>query len=245
MKKKKKALYIVLSIVAVIGLGLLLINPIKGLIRQSYSDKAINIAEKAIVDKSPEPVIVKVPITDALSIDGEDGNLDNGIDKLLQDMRDLSAEYEYLTLLGILEIPCIDVKEPIWDTCSTNALRYGVGRYPGTAELGTPGLCNLFGHRQNGNLDAKLGSLQLLQGHIGEEVIVTTTDGVQHIYTIVDTVHVTDSELMPYLRKDTYEEETLCITACGWGRDPYSGTYYPTNTEFIAICQLKSHEALV
>ena len=152
-------------------------------------------------------------------------------------MSSLSLEHESLTLLGILDIPCINVEEPVWDTCSVNALRYGVGRYPGTVDIGGDGLCNLFGHRQIGDLDTKLGSIQYLADMIGESVLVTTTDGIQHRYRIVDTLYVTDSELMPYLDPESFDEETLCITACGWGEDPLTGNYYPRNTEFVVVCK--------
>lgn len=232
---------VILGFAIVIGLVLALIEPIKGLIRQKYSNDAIDYVEEQIIQGSGV-ITFNVPVSDALAIQGENGEDDGGLDKLLKDMQALSGEYESLTLLGILEIPCIDVKEPIWDTCSTNALRYGVGRYPGTANIGEKGLCNLFGHRQIGNLDAKLGSIQYLQEHIGEEVVVTTTDGTMHIYRIVKTVYVKDAELMPYLDPKTYDEETLCITACGWGKDPVTGRTYPMNTEFIVICQPENED---
>ena len=236
----KKAIKIIggvlLGLALIAGLTLALIEPIKALIRQKYSNEAVEAVESAII-QGEGVITFDVPASPALAIQGEDGNTDVGLKKLIEDMSQLSDEYETLTLLGILEIPCIDVKEPIWDTCSTNALRYGVGRYPGTVQIGEQGLCNLFGHRQIGDLDTKLGSIQFLQEHIGEEVIVTTTDGTQHIYTIIDTVYATDAELMPYLDPTTYDEETLCITACGWGKDPCTEEVYPMNTEFIVICQ--------
>ncbi len=242
MKKAIKITIRIMLILAVlIGAGMALIEPVKGLIRQKYSNDAIAVAESAII-QGEGTITFEVPASPALAIPGEEGEEDTGLDKLIRDMKELSGEHESLTLLGILEIPCIDVKEPIWDTCSANALRYGVGRYPGTSNIGEPGLCNLFGHRQIGNLDAKLGSIQYLQEHIGEEVIVTTTDGAMHIYRIVKTIYVKDADLMPYLDPKTYDEETLCITACGWGKDPVTDKTYPMNTEFIVICQPASED---
>lgn len=237
MKKGIKILGgVILGFAIITGLVLALIEPIKSWIRQSYSNAAVEAAEEAVIHGSGV-ITFNVPKSDALAVEGEDGEINVGLDKLLKDMSDLSDEHESLTLLGILEIPCIDVKEPIWDTCSTNALRYGVGRYPGTVYIGEDGLCNIFGHRQIGDIDTKLGSIQYLVEHIGEEVIVTTTDGTTHIYKIIDTVYVKDAELMPYLDPTTYDRETLCITACGWGEDPVTGTVYPMNTEFIVICE--------
>lgn len=232
----KFSLGILLILGLVCGLCLALVEPAKSRIRQHFSVSAVDAAEEAIRNGDKE-ITFNVPVSDALAIEGENGETDAGIDKLLKDMRDLSSEFESLTLLGILEIPGIGVKEPVWDTCSVNALRYGVGRYPGTSNIGAPGLCNLFGHRQIGDIDTKLGSIQYLQEKIGDPVTVTTTDGVRHEYRITDTVYVTDAELMPYLDSETFSAETLCITACGWGEDPVTGNWYPRNTEFIVICE--------
>ena len=178
-----------------------------------------------------------VPVSDAFSVTGENGGSDNSLEKLMKDMRDLSLEHETLTLLGILEIPGINVREPVWDSCSVNALRYGVGRYPGTADIGGPGLCNIFGHRIKGDIDTKLGSIQYLQDKMGDPVMVTTVDGVCHRYRIVDTLYATDAELMPYLDPETFSDETLCISACGYGEDPLTGICYPDNTEFVVVCK--------
>lgn len=225
---------LVLSLVS--GLVLSLIEPVKGEIRQRYSKAAVKAAEEAMAQGRGE-ITFDVPVTDALAVEGEKGESYAGLDRLLEDMRALSDEYESLTLLGILEIPCIGVREPVWDSCSVNALRYGVGRYPGTEDIGGQGLCNLFGHRQAGDIDTKLGSVQYLAERTGETVTVTTLDGIQHKYRIADTVYVKDGELMPYLDPSTFSDETLCITACGWGEDPLTGYYYPRNTEFIVICK--------
>ncbi len=238
--KMKKALKITLGVFLILGLVsglcLALIEPVKAGIRKSFSAAAVSAAEDAIKNGNGE-LKFAVPVTDALSVNGENGGKDAGLEKLMKDMRDLSSEYESLTLLGILEIPGIKVKEPIWDSCSVNALRYGVGRYPGTADIGSGGLCNIFGHRMSGDKDTKLGSIQYLQDKIGDDVIVTTIDGVRHRYRIADTLYVTDAELMPYLDPMTFADETLCITACGYGEDPLTGECYPDNTEFIVMCK--------
>ena len=234
----KISLVFLLSMSMMTGLFLSLTGNVKGRIRQKYSNKAIFAVEEAIRNEEPVSSFM-VPVTGALAIEGENGETEFGLDGLMEEMRDLSFEYESLPLLGILEVPCIGVKEPIWDSCSANALRYGVGRYPGTAEIGGEGLCNLFGHRQIGEPDIKLGSIQYLAEMTGETVTVTTTDGSVHEYMISDTVYVTDSELMPYLNRNTFDREVLCITACGWGEDPLTGNCYPRNTEFVVICESK------
>lgn len=237
MPKAVKILAGILLVLGLIsGLCLTLVEPVRAGIRHNISGAAITAAENAIRNGDSE-VQFTVPVSDALAVEGENGNTDTGIDKLLKDMKDLSSEYESLNLLGILEIPAIRVKEPVWDSCSEIALRYGLGRYPGTSEIGAPGLCNIFGHRMMGDLDTKLGSIQYLQKMKGDTVTVTTIDGIRHDYRIEETIYVTDAELMPYLDPGTFPDETLCITACGYGEDPLTGISYPQNTEFIVICK--------
>lgn len=237
MRKVLKITSGILLILALVsGLCLALIEPVKSGIRKNVSEAALSAAEDS-VRNGETAVTFTVPVTDALAVEGENGEKNAGLDKLMKDMRDLSSEYESLTLLGILEIPGIGVREPVWDSCSVNALRYGVGRYPGTTDIGGQGLCNLFGHRVKDELDTKLGAIQYLQDKIGDTVTVTTVDGVRHMYRIEDTLYVTDAELMPYLDPETFQDETLCITACGWGEDPLTGICYPQNTEFIVLCK--------
>ncbi len=90
--------------------------------------------------------------------------------------------------------------------------------------------------------------LQTLEKHIGEEVIVTTTDGIRHQYTISDTVYVKDAAIDPYLSADLFDSEHLCLATCGYGTDPYNSKIYRSkNTEFIVICvpdnpQEENHE---
>jgi hypothetical protein len=68
-------------------------------------------------------------------------------------------------------------------------------------------------------------------------VIVTTIDGIKHIYTISDTVYVKDADIDPYLRSDLFDREHLCLATCGYGEDPYDKSIYRAkNTEFIVIC---------
>ena len=142
---------------------------------------------------------------------------------------------------------CIDVKEPIWDSCSSTALRFGVGRFPQTAQIGEDANCTIFGHRMRQS-QTIFWQLQTLEKHIGEEVIVTTTDGIRHQYTISDTVYVKDAAIDPYLSADLFDSEHLCLATCGYGTDPYNSKIYRSkNTEFIVICvpdnpQEENHE---
>ena len=234
-------LRIVLKTVAVVlftlGLVIVLLHAVKNKMRQNVSNDAIEVAESIIEEGGDESeVTVLVPKTGFLAVDGEAGEDDASLAELLHEMQTLSSEHEKLTLLGILEIPCIDVKEPIWDRCSTTALRFGVGRFPETCNIGEAANCTLFGHRMRQSKTI-FWQLQTLEKHIGEEVIVTTTDGVRHNYKIYDTVYVKDAAIDPYLRLDLFDTEHLCLATCGYGQDPYNKNIYRAkNTEFIVIC---------
>lgn len=234
-------LRIVLKTVAVVlftlGLVIVLLHAVKNKMRQNVSNDAIEVAESIIEEGGDESeVTVLVPKTGFLAVDGEAGEDDASLAELLHEMQTLSSEHEKLTLLGILEIPCIDVKEPIWDRCSTTALRFGVGRFPETCNIGEAANCTLFGHRMRQSKTI-FWQLQTLEKHIGEEVIVTTTDGVRHNYKIYDTVYVKDAAIDPYLRSDLFDTEHLCLATCGYGQDPYNKNIYRAkNTEFIVIC---------
>ena len=234
-------LRIVLKTIAVVlftlGLVIVLLHTVKNKMRQNVSNDAIEVAESIIEEGGDESeVTVLVPKTGFLAVDGEAGEDDASLAELLHEMQTLSSEHEKLTLLGILEIPCIDVKEPIWDRCSTTALRFGVGRFPETCNIGDEANCTLFGHRMRQSKTI-FWQLQTLEKHIGEEVIVTTTDGVRHNYKIYDTVYVKDAAIDPYLRSDLFDTEHLCLATCGYGQDPYNKNIYRAkNTEFIVIC---------
>ena len=228
-----KTLAVVLFLVSIAIIG---ITAIKNHMRKDISKDAIKVVESAIEEGGDKKVTFEVPVSDFYKVDGEWGEDDASLQDLLREMTDLSSQHETLTLIGILEIPCIDVKEPIWDSCSSTALRFGVGRFPQTAQIGEDANCTIFGHRMRQSKTI-FWQLQMLEEHIGEEVIVTTTDGIQHRYTISDTVYVTDAAIDPYLSADLFDSEHLCLATCGYGTDPYNSKIYrPKNTEFIVIC---------
>ena len=218
-----------------VGAALISIGFIKKMARQMVIDRAKNAAESAI-NNGEGDVTYNVPDSDFYAIDGELGEEDVSPDRLIDEMTSLSSNHKSLKLIGLIEIPCIKVKEPIWDSCSKTALRFGVGRFPETCKIGEPGNCTIFGHRMRQSKTI-FWQLQKLSKKIGEEVIVTTTDGVKHRYRIVDTVYVKDSAVDPYLTPDLFTSEHLCIATCGSGKDPYNKKITrPRHTEFIVIC---------
>lgn len=232
---KRKIENILLAIPIVLALFLLIITPLRNWMRNNAADVALSRAREAITNTEGN-VEIEVPDSDFLAVDGEDGD-DADLSSLLANMEDISSGHQELTLLGILEIPCIDVEEPIWDECSRVALRYGVGRFPESAQIGEQGNTIIFGHRNNRS-KTRLWQLQKLVEHIGEEVIITTTDGVVHHYRIVSYAYASDADIDQYLYKNFSNTEQLCIATCGYGTDPYDSSIYRVhNTIFIAICE--------
>ena len=233
-------IWAVVVVLFLFGVILIATNFIRNHMRQQVTLSAIEAVESVIDDGGGE-VTIRVPVSDFLKVDGENGEDDESLKDLMREMQSLSSEHESITLLGILEIPCIELKEPVWDSCSATALRYGVGRYPQTCGIGEAGNCVLFGHRMESH--TIFWNLQDLENYIGEEVIVTTTDGIRHRYKIEDTTYATDAAIDPYLRADNYKTEHLCLATCGYGQDPNNKNIYrPRNTEFIVICVPDSNE---
>ena len=233
-KVLKTAFTVVLVVSFVAGLFMLSNELIRYRIRQNVSVEAIEAVE-SVIDDGGGVITFKLPVTDYLKVHGEDGEEDTTIDELLREMDSISSEHENIRLLGILEIPCIELKEPVWDSCSATALRFGVGRFPQTCQIGNEGTCTLFGHRMESH--TIFWNLQSLENYIGEEVIVTTTNGIQHRYRIESTTYVKDAGLDPYMKSDSFDTEHLCLATCGWGQDPNNKNIYrPRNTEFIVIC---------
>ena len=104
---------ILLIIVFLAGLILLSTDFIKNRIRQNVADEAIEAVE-SVIDDGGGVITFKLPVTDYLMVNGENGEEDKTIEDLLREMDAISSEHEDIRLLGILEIPCIELKEPIW-----------------------------------------------------------------------------------------------------------------------------------
>ncbi|NJD01034.1 MAG: class D sortase [Ruminiclostridium sp.] len=75
------------------------------------------------------------------------------------------------TVLGIIRIDKIKVKDPIVEGVEASNLKVGIGHIPGTAALGQPGNSALAGHRSYtfGKFFNRLDELV-----VGDEIIITT-----------------------------------------------------------------------
>ena len=69
---------VLLGFAIVFGLALALIEPIKGWIRQKYSNEAVAAVESAII-QGEGVITFDVPASPALAVQGEDGNTNVGL----------------------------------------------------------------------------------------------------------------------------------------------------------------------
>lgn len=106
--------------------------------------------------------------------------------------------------VGIVEIPDIKIKYPVFEGTGAVQLNEGIGHMENTAPLCNPGNCVLAGHNgsRRGTFFTSLGSVKA-----GTEVKITTKAGVTHCYT-VEEMRVVN----PYDEWVTAESDTEVLT---------------------------------
>lgn len=111
-------------------------------------------------------------------------------------------------VIGIIEIPCLNLKYPIFEGAGAEQLNDGIGHMEGSAPLCGKGNCVLAGHNgsSRGVYFTNLNSLK-----VGEIVRITNKEKEVHEYT-VEEMKVVD----PYDSWVTQgsEEEVLTIFTC-------------------------------
>ena len=87
-------------------------------------------------------------------------------------------------VIGIIEIPSIDIRYPVMEGTGSAVLNAGIGHIPETAGIGESGNCVLCGH--NGS---RYGTFftPLNQISIGDEVAIIDKKGQTHIYEVAET----------------------------------------------------------
>ena len=126
-------------------------------------------------------------------------------------------------VIGIIEIPELKLKYPIFEGAGSVQLNEGIGHMENTAPLCKPGNCVLAGHNgsRRGTYFTYLNTV-----HTGTEVKVTNKEKVTHTYTINETRVVS-----PYdgWVTETDETERLTLFTCA-----EHGT-----KRFVCKCELK------
>ena len=87
-------------------------------------------------------------------------------------------------VIGIIEIPGLDIRYPVMEGTTSKVLNAGIGHIEETAGIGESGNCVLCGH--NGS---RYGTFftPLSQISIGDEVMITDKNGLRHIYEVTET----------------------------------------------------------
>ena len=171
------------------------------------TDKLINQFEQTLEDDSDEETDVEKEQT---SISKED-----------------EAILKEGGVIGIIEIPSIDIRYPVMEGTGADVLNAGIGHIPETAGIGESGNCVLCGH--NGS---RYGTFftPLNQISIGDDVTIIDKNGQTHIYEVTGTevVNSYDNSI-----KTQGEEKELTLFTCS-----QKGTMH-----FVVICRYK--EAVV
>ena len=110
-----------------------------------------------------------------------------------------------LAPIAELRFPELDERRIVVDSASGEALAWAVGHVPGTAELGSPGISAIAGHRD--------GRFELLDRvHEGDSVALTTLDGQTARYVVEERLVVDSRNIrLPIVHTGPNE---LILTTC-------------------------------
>jgi len=227
MKKKKiinNIVIAVLMLICILGVCLAFWDDITGSVRQKYTDGAIEAISENI--GTTDEILYEIPDSDLLRVSGEDDEMTTLTD-ITTDISGYENSSSELTLIGLIEIPTVDVYEPVYKECDNLALRYGVAHYWNSYDLlSVEGNCSIMGHRfYEGNY--AFTDLVLIEQ--GDYVYVTTVSGQIRTYEVVDSFYTTPEELPTYLDGEASDREQLTLTTCARENGD--------NWRFVCICR--------
>lgn len=169
-----------------------------------------------------EPVMTLVVDPSELAVNGEEYDYyddDYYISQAIAEGRDSvnselnNANTGYLTLqgVGILDIPCIDLHVPIWETTNSDTLRYGVGHYVNSVAPGSTGNCTITGHHM-----LKYGSIfnRLEEVQIGDTFNITDLRGHQYTYFVDELLVVTAEEMLNHISGGITDTRQATLITC-------------------------------
>ncbi|MBR1798050.1 MAG: class D sortase [Clostridiales bacterium] len=234
LDKEKKLLIsnilLVLAALILIG-GIIFVGSdiIKRNQRQEKIDEGTDIIQQAIDanassqgasdDDILEPVVTMVIDPSSLEISGEDydyypvwdDETAEQIRAVNDELNEANTGSMVIEGVGILEIPSIELRVPIWEGTRWQILRYGVGHYYASVIPGGYGNCTILGHHM-----LKYGSIfnRLEEVQIGDEIIIT--DVRSHVYTyIVDELDVvTADDLINHVNGGITDTRQVTLVTC-------------------------------
>ena len=105
-------------------------------------------------------------------------------------------------VLGVLEVPSVNLKVPVYQTASELVMDRGAGVIDGMSYPHEPGNIGISGHRD--------GYFRVLKDlKVGDPIVLQTLEGTKH-FRIEDTtiVEIKDERLL----RDTYEQKVTLVT---------------------------------
>ena len=220
---------IILSVVLlVVGIVLLLIDPIKRLNRKRISNDALNAIENKIVSTDPaeEPVATYVVPRRGNEVEGE------GYDFIAEteeeeEEEEYEDEYVVLNSIGILNISSIGVRYSVWDEATQVSLRYGLGHYVDSVMPGETGNATILGHNyRDGSMFHNLGYVS-----IGDEVIFTDIYGNDSYYYVVSSDIVSADDILDYALGNITDSNRLTLITCTY-------EYGMTGWRRVVVCEM-------
>lgn len=218
---------LILSIfLLVIGVVLLLIEPIKRMNRSRISNSALAVFDQKIAQSETE-LTYTVPRT-GNEVEGEGYDFLGNMQFEETNPSEDEGEYVTLTSIGILNISSINCRYSVWDEASQVSLRYGLGHYVDSVMPGEAGNCTILGHNyRDGSMFHRLDEVQ-----IGDTVEFTAADGTYMTFHVVENKVVSADEILSYALGSASSSYQLTLVTCTYE----NGEWYGLRR--IVICEM-------
>lgn len=218
---------LILSIfLLVIGVVLLLIEPIKRMNRSRISNSALAVFDQKIAQSETE-LTYTVPRT-GNEVEGEGYDFLGNMQFEETTPSEDEGEYVTLTSIGILNISSINCRYSVWDEASQVSLRYGLGHYVDSVMPGEAGNCTILGHNyRDGSMFHRLDEVQ-----IGDIVEFTAADGTYMTFHVVENKVVSADEILSYALGSASSSYQLTLVTCTYENDEWYGL------RRIVICEM-------
>ncbi|SDY23790.1 LPXTG-site transpeptidase (sortase) family protein [Ruminococcaceae bacterium YAD3003] len=218
---------LILSIfLLVIGVVLLLIEPIKRMNRSRISNSALAVFDQKIAQSETE-LTYTVPRT-GNEVEGEGYDFLGNMQFEETTPSEDEGEYVTLTSIGILNISSINCRYSVWDEASQVSLRYGLGHYVDSVMPGEAGNCTILGHNyRDGSMFHRLDEVQ-----IGDTVEFTAADGTYMTFHVVENKVVSADEILSYALGSASSSYQLTLVTCTYE----NGEWYGLRR--IVICEM-------
>lgn len=217
-KKFKSDILLILAILfLIVGVILLLVDPVKNYLRDKKTAEAVEIIQSQIMLEDTQ--ITFVVDANAYEINGEEYDYlgdEEGYDDWVQEMEEAEAlvpDYITLTCVGLLDIDSVNIHIPVWDKSDRITLRYGGGHYEDSVLPGEVGNCTILAHYMR---HAETNFHNLNQVQLGDTVKITVPGGHEYYYNVDEILLVTAAELPDYIVGDITNSKQLTLVTCAY-----------------------------